>query len=270
MRTVSIFFAIFLFLPFFLNAQSDYRSPYSVRFSIPENDLIGDILHGLRGNRHEESFIPYDEWESPNVKGKYGKWGPPARHYHQPEGIAERSGTWERERVIAVALRYQGYHYRHHHIPDWDAPELSHQPGGKGIDCSNFTSFVYNQALGLKPSGDIQKQSEQLEIPIGGTERFCRAKRIERPDTVKGFIDNLKTGDLLYIKSKDEIAHVIIWVGSIGLSSDETPLIIDSTGTNHKDSNGVQIPDGVHLRPFTEKSWYFKECSHILRYIHKN
>lgn len=270
MRLYLLFLTVFSFLPVFLNAQENYKSPYSVKFSIPEDELIGDILNGARGNRHEESSIAYSEWDSPRVKEKYAKWGPPARRYHQPEGIAERSGTWERERVIAVALRYQGYHYRHHHIPDWDAPELSHQPGGKGIDCSNFTSFVYNQALGLKPDSEILKQSEQLEIPIGGSERFSRAKRIERPDTVKAFIDTLKTGDLLYIKSKGEIAHVIIWVGSIGLSPDGTPLIIDSTGTNHKDSNGVQIPDGVHLRPFTEKSWYFRECSHIMRYIHKD
>ena len=27
-----------------------------------------------------------------------------------------------RQRVIAVALRYRGYGYQHHHIPDWDPP----------------------------------------------------------------------------------------------------------------------------------------------------
>ncbi len=51
------------------------------------------------------------------------------------------------------------------------------------------------------------------------------------------------------------------------VSPDGTPLVLDSTGTGHKDANGVAIPDGVHLRPFTADSWYFKSMSHALRYL---
>ena len=53
-----------------------------------------------------------------------------------------------RQRVIAVALRFQGYHYQHHHVPDWDPPAdwpYKESPLGKqskGVDCSNFTSFA--------------------------------------------------------------------------------------------------------------------------------
>ena len=60
---------------------------------------------------------------------------------------------------------------------------------------------------------------------------------------------------------------MIIWVGAIGVAVKNIPLIIDSTGNNHTDSAGMTIPDGVQLRPFTEKGWYFQRLSHILRFI---
>jgi hypothetical protein len=59
----------------------------------------------------------------------------------------------------------------------------------------------------------------------------------------------------------------VLWVGDIGVSGDETPLILDSTGDSHKDRNGESIPDGVNLRPFTEKGWYFQSLSHAHRVI---
>jgi hypothetical protein len=45
------------------------------------------------------------------------------------------------------------------------------------------------------------------------------------------------------------------------------PLILDSTGSGAKDSNGVTIPDGVHLRAFKRSVWYFTQASHVLRII---
>ena len=36
--------------------------------------------------------------------------------------------------------------------------------------------------------------------------------------------------------------------------------------TGH-DSNGKAIPDGVQLRPFEPKSWYYKSASHVVRII---
>jgi hypothetical protein len=46
-----------------------------------------------------------------------------------------------------------------------------------------------------------------------------------------------------------------------------SPLILDSTGDSHKDRNGESIPDGVNLRPFAEKGWYFQSLSHAHRVI---
>jgi len=248
-----------------------YRSPYSVEFSFPKDELIGDILHGRRGELKEESSVPYEHWSSQAVLEKYGAWGPPARHYQKPEREDGKSAEWKRERVIAVAMRFIGRPYRHHHIPDWTPPagwplgKLDRE--GAGIDCSNFSSFVYSMALGLKPDSDVKKLAEELRIPVGEKEGHIEAERIERPESYEAFLKELKTGDLLFVKSKGEIAHVVIWVGRIGSSPDGTPLVIDSTGGERKDCDGVFIPNGVHLRPFSAHSWYFRESSHALRLI---
>ena len=139
---------------------------------------------------------------------------------------------------------------------------------GKGVDCSNFTAFVYNLALGLKPSGDVKKQSAQLEIPGPGPDRISRAVRIELPPSYAQRVKVLRTGDLLYIRNrKDEISHVVLWVGEIGQSPDNSPLLIDSHGEGVHDCRGNTIPCGIYLRPFREKSWYCHSASHAIRVL---
>src|SRR5581483_3501572 len=163
-------------------SETTYKSPYSVRFSYPLHELIGDIENGARGNPREESAVPYHEWYSPRVERKYGSWGPPARHYLAVPGAAEKPLQWKRERLLATALRFQGYGYQHHHVPDWNPP--AHWPwkhtaighNGKGVDCSNYSAFVYNLAFGIKPNGDVKKQSQILEIPGPGEGRMSRAE----------------------------------------------------------------------------------------------
>jgi hypothetical protein len=178
------------------------------------------------------------------------------------------------QRIIATALRYRGYRYQHHHIPDWEPPAgwplgTAALAPAKGIDCSNFTSFVYNQALGLKPASDIHDQAVLTEVAGPGAGRRTPVTRIERPSGYADFPHLLKTGDLLFIRGKPggEVTHVVLWVGAIGESRDQVPLILDSTGGHRQDENGVTIPDGVQLRPFTPASWYFRCASHALRLI---
>jgi hypothetical protein len=50
-------------------------------------------------------------------------------------------------------------------------------------------------------------------------------------------------------------------------SPDGTPLVIDSTGSRHKDSNEHAIPCGIHLRPFEKGSWYHQSFNHAHRWI---
>jgi cell wall-associated NlpC family hydrolase len=253
--------------------RAGYRSPYRVEFTHPERELIGDVLAGHRAAPANTSEVPANLWYSHAVKEKWGSWGPPRRTLPAPPGVAEWPAAKKRERVVAVALRYVGITYQHHHLPDWDPPagwpweKVGCGHNGKGVDCSNFTSFVYDVALGLHPNSEVHKQSEQLEIPtLGGPHR---AERIDRPASYEGFEQTLKTGDLLYIKGSPtgHVTHVVLWVGKVGRSPDGVPLVLDSTGSEHTDANGAKIPDGPHLRPFGRESWYFKSASHAHRLV---
>jgi len=251
------------------DAPEPYTSPESVKLRHSEKELLQDLLDGERGDPERQSAIPFDEWASDATRKKYGAWGPPLKAHEPPEGIAGQSAEWKRERVLALGLRYRGYSYQHHHLPDWEPPtgwpwkEVGRGSNAKGIDCSNFTTFVYDVALGIRFTSAIVGQSEATEALCGG--KKVKIERIEKPETVEACAKGLKTGDLLFVKNKDgKVSHVVLWVGGIG---GDAPLILDSTGAGHKDSRGGAIPDGVHLRPFRESGWYFKSLSHVHRII---
>lgn len=251
-----------------------YRSPYRVEFSYPLGELIGDLERTERGDHRLQAEIPFRQWYSARTLERWRAWGPPAREYPPPPGVAEWPVERKRERVIAVAMRFRGYAYQHHHIPDWnppaDWPWLKSCAGtnGKGVDCSNLTGFVYNLGFGLRLNTDVHKQSEE-RFAKGFRERAEPLRLVELPSTFEERIRTLRTGDLLFIRARDgKISHVVTWVGPIGRSPDGTPLVIDSHGEDTRDSEGKLIPCGVQLRPFRENSWYNKSASHALRIIH--
>jgi hypothetical protein len=254
--------------------EAVYHSPYSVAFSFPQEKLIGDILAGKRGGPRDESSIAAAEWYAPSTRKRYGSWGPPARQYPAVAEADRQTVAWQRERIIAVALRFQGYGYQHHHIPDWDPPadwpwkETKSGHNGKGVDCSNFTAFVYNLGLGLKPTGAVREQSEQLAIPGPGPGKTTTAQKIELPKSYAERVRTLQTADLLFVRNTSgEISHVVLWVGSIGRSPDGVPLVLDSHGDGVVDCRGQRVPHGIYLRPFAEKSWYCRSASHAIRIL---
>jgi len=255
-------------------SADDYKSPYKVEFTFKAEELIGDLLHGPRGEWKEEASVPYREWYDAAYQKRWKHWGPAAKHFSPPVGSAAKGPEWMRQRVIATGLRFVGYTYQHHHVPDWEPPadwpkdEKQTTPVTKGLDCSNFTAFVYNMALGIKPTGDVHDQAALTEAPGPGNGRSTVVKRIELPERYEDFEKTLLTGDLLFVKNNQgEVSHVVLWVGKIGHSPDGAPLILDSTGSGTKDSNGVEIPNGIHLRPFKRGWWYASKASHALRII---
>ena len=254
--------------------RANYKSPYQVNFTFKEEELIGDLLKGERADWKDHASVPFRDWYEAANRTRWSYWGPAARHFDPPAGLASRTPQWSRERVIATGLRYAGYSYQHHHVPDWDPPADwprdagQTTPSGKGLDCSNFSAFAYNLALGIKPTGDVKAQAEMTEVPGPGAKRSIPVRRIEVPKNHADFANTLLTGDLLYVKNtQGKLSHVVLWVGSIGKSPDGNPLILDSTGTGSRDSEGRAIPDGIQLRAFTPRSWYFRQASHVLRLI---
>lgn len=245
---------------------------YSLEYSYPTPELIGDLLDGERGEWQRESETPHAEWYSERIRKRYGAWGPRARRYLALPGLQQRELRWKRERVIASAARFIGYEYQHHHIPNWDPPadwpwkECCAGRNGKGFDCSNFTSFVYNQSFGIHMTSAIEKQS-QLTSAGFGREGSLPLERVDLPADYAARQETLRTGDLVYIRGRDggPITHVVLWVGAVGRSASGVPLVLDSHGGDVKDDDGQPIPCGVHLRPFRERSWYNRCASHAHR-----
>ena len=248
---------------------------YRLEFTYALNDLIGDLDNSERGDPRHESETPHYEWYSRHVRKKFGSWGPRPRTYLPPIGLEKRSVEWKRERVIAVAAHYIGYGYQHHHIPDWDPPagwpwkETCVGHNGKGFDCSNFTSFVYNQGFGIRMSAAVERQAE-LHSALEGRGYSLSLRRIRLPQAFEDRQKILRTGDLLYIRGREDgpITHVVIWVGSIGRSSSDVPLILDSHGDGVEDDDGKRIPCGIQIRPFRIDSWYNRCASHAHRVFH--
>lgn len=257
--------------------EGPYRSPYSLKFRWPEEELLFD-RHGPRGAPGAESTVPEREWYSEETRKRCGAWGVPARMFDCPPQVREKPTEWKRERVIAAAARYIGYEYQHHHVPDWNPPQgwpWNHccaGKQGKGVDCSNFSGWNYNWALGIHLNTDIHTQAAEATSRSAGGE--ARAQVIQRPEgSPDGWYDQLcrtlKPGDLLYLRGDkgNKITHVIMWIGECGSSPDGTPLIMDSTGGKVKDCNGHAIPCGIHLRPFRKGSWYHTGFDHAHRWI---
>lgn len=251
---------------------SAYESPYRVRLPWPDAELIPDLLDGERGDPRFSAIIAPADWYGARV----GAWGPLPRAYPPPALAQDKSDDWQRARLIATALRFIGYRYRHHHLPDWDPPPGWHslKPGsvahdGKGVDCSNFTAFVFNQGLGFAISSDVHKQAATQTAVLNGSGRSFAVTTIPAQNSAVRWAKILKPGDLLYIRPRhsDSIAHVVLWIGAWGESAEGAPLVLDSHGADVHDESGKLIPAGVQLRPFRANSWYATRADHALRLI---
>jgi cell wall-associated NlpC family hydrolase len=257
--------------------KGEYRSPYSLKFKYPIDQLLFD-RHTERGSPAFQSSTPEREWYSEEVRRKCGGWGVDPRKFDCPAEVRDKPADWKRERVIAGASRFIGYDYQHHHVPDWDPPKdwkwnkccAGHQ--SKGVDCSNFSGWNYNWGLGIHLNTGIRQQAQAASVK--GERGELHAKVIKRPEgDPDSWYDELcrtlQPGDLLYImdNKRTKVTHVIMWMGECGQSPDGTPLIMDSTGGKIKDCEGHAIPCGIHLRPFKKGSWYHKSFSHAHRWV---
>lgn len=152
-----------------------------------------------------QSKTPESEWDS--LSGM----GPAAATYPT---VAIPSGcdrvTFMRARVLAAAKHYIGLPYQHHHVPGY---KPSHGPG---LDCSNYSAWVYNFGLGIKFTSNIKEQADGPGRKLSSSEK-------------------LQPGDLLYLADSDGsgINHVMMLV-------DDTHIIDDTS-----------LEDHVDVRPFT-------------------
>ncbi len=253
--------------------EAPYRSPYSLKFRHPLAELEAGFDRPPWNDPDLESDVPARNWYSPRHERALGSWGPHARQYPAAPGLARRPATWMQDRVILVASRWIGYPYQHHHIPDWDPPagwpwhKVAYGRNSKGIDCSNFSSFCYNFALGVKLDTGIRTQARRRVVRGPGGRGILTIETIDRAPYAT-LVAKLQPADLLYIRNdKGRIAHVILWLGVVGKSPNPVPLVLDATGGNHRDANGARIPIGIYVRPFSANSWYAGDFAHAHRVI---
>ncbi|MCA9507019.1 MAG: C40 family peptidase [Myxococcales bacterium] len=181
---------------------------------------------------------PKSSWPKYDITTSGGwEWGPLWKQFPKVSAPAGcDSIRWKRERILAVAKKYVGIKYRHHHILAW-SPEATPGKaltGGVGLDCSNFTTWVYNYGLGILFTSDVAQQSVSL-----------KAGRKLRSG------ENFEPGDLLYIgdSNKSRVVHVVIYV--------DPDHIIDSTSSSTN--------SGVQVRKFD--GWYKSRFMHARRVI---
>lgn len=199
--------------------------------------------------------VPPAQWYQQR-DGRYinGGWGPEPVALPPvtvPSDAGCDPGTWKQERILSAALLYvndpgnpQGLQYRHHHIPDWDpqtstasaaAEKSEDQDGqspetwgpGRGLDCSNFTAWVYNFGLGIKFGGSVTKQYAGTAGPMG--------QRLPADGP-------FELGDLLYLHpdgNTTTASHTVIFI--------DDAHIIDS----RLDAEGVA---GIQVHP--REGWY--------------
>lgn len=168
-----------------------------------------------------QSPKPRSRWPQPNRSPHTRKWGPSATQYPpvQSPSWVEDANQWKRDRVVAVAKKYLGLPYRHHHIPAMG-----------GLDCSNFTSWIYNYGLGIpRFTGGIQDQARVAGRRLSENEPW-------------------KPGDLLYINGAGRIVHVVMYLG-------EDKIIDAMTGSLNN----------IGVRKFS--GWYKRNFSHARRII---
>jgi len=186
------FAPVFLFVAFSSVATNAGTSTGSNRVDFDFSDR----------DRLPETNVPASDWHL-----FWGGWGPKPITYPKvvaPSGVDQ--SQWMHDRVVAVAEHYLGLAYAHRHIP---------QMGG--LDCSNFTAWVYNFGFGIQLKSNVHVQSKTAGRKLAATETF-------------------QHGDLLFIWNRDKtiIAHVAIFIGN--------DQLIDSTKGQ------------VAIRPFT--GWY--------------
>lgn len=145
-----------------------------------------------------QTEVPEAEWFDKSV------YGPPAATYPEvqvPSGVTDEL-QWKRDRVIEVAKHFIGTPYAHLHIPD-----------AGGLDCSNYTAWIYNYGFGIRFTSNTQKQANE-------------AGRLLAPG------EPLEKGDLIFIwnSSFTEIGHAAIYIDPehlIDSTSSATPALVN-------------------------------------------
>lgn len=270
--------------------QAGYVSPYQFAASVSDPSVTFDFQ---RNPRNLDNFLnwsetPFRDWQNFRVIERlHSTWGPYYRPFPAPVDVERRPEEWLQRRIVAAAAQLRNtVPYGHHHMGQWCAPDgpewrAAHYEPGYGIDCSDFTHFIYNYALGIQLKTGIGTQANLTEAPLrlaDGREIRVVGRRLldvqnGYQKTYADLVSKLRPGDLLYIRGnpglENRITHVIMWLGPLAVDTNgkHPNLVTDSHGAVVHDSDGNLIPSGPEIRPFLENSYYYRSFDHIVRYV---
>lgn len=248
---------------------TEYVSPYKLDSLFTFTDLGADF-----GQRDllNPSTMDTNQWNNPNAP-EYGgdtavqTWGPPPEGFGSEEGYPHNL-RWQQQRVLYVAQRYIKTYFQHHYLLQWKPAanwpwdkrdSVTYGKQGPGTDAPNFVAWVYNYALGIHLSPQIDTQYVKLVVNGYGEVPFLNIKVIQKPTTYDSLLSVLEPGDLLYFSEGTGLLqpyHVGIWVGKTDSKSTDY-LILDCYDRRVVDSKGGIVPAGVWIRPFTQGSYYY-------------
>ena len=214
----------------------------------------------------DQAVIPESEFYTRQTRERWGAWGPPARQFPAPAGLVDEP-AWLQRRLLTTARRYIGLGYQHHHVPAFDPPgdwpwiSVSAGRNEPGLDCSNFTSLVFNTTLGIKLPTAIADQAETVVVGGPGNRGTVTLARIA-PTSYEDAVATLRPADLLFIHSDaGPLSHVVLWIGEVH----GTPSFIDCTDAVRQSIGGDNIPTGVQVRPFLPDNWYGRRFAYAHR-----
>jgi hypothetical protein len=197
-----------------------YHSPYRFRYTVPAESLIPDMA-GSRGVITNWANVSYSNWYSSSTRNTYGSWGPRCKAMSQPTAdILGWPLELRRQRLFAFAERYLGFAYEHHHLPEWDPPadwpwdQVCTSEHGQGVDCSNFTGWLYNWCFGIQLDTDDDVQAVETTVPVTGGGSIT-LERINKPSGgFAGLVSVLQPGDLCFVYSSSSTARRWALVGA--------------------------------------------------------
>jgi hypothetical protein len=270
-------------------SYTNYTSPYFYVPAVTAPALTPDfnVLPRSLSNSNHWSNTAYNNWTNFNViQGLDTTWGPYYINFPAPP-VLKTDVAWGQLRLLAAANRIRGIvPYAHHHMHVWNVPNTpqwitNKYTPGVGIDCSDFTHWIYSYGLGIKLLTGVSAQGAMTNAVAyfanGKTNVYIptRLFDVQHGYTKKfhNLATNLQPGDLLYIRSNpgtnNPVSHVIMWLGNLAYDTNHVDkwLVTDSHGQVVYDSATNLIPSGPQIRPFRETNYYYNCFDHVLRYL---
>ncbi|MFN7899163.1 MAG: NlpC/P60 family protein [Synechococcaceae cyanobacterium] len=216
---------------------------------------------------------------------------------------------WATARLMAAANQLIGTAYEHLHLPQFDpnlvVPSGSFQPNpattnttlqstqqllhnppisgtlnnpyypaysllNPGIDCTDFTAYIYSLALGYQMHSGT---ASQITFPssssgVGGTAEAIvldssgsrltptffyspnyGTTKINAGSDLDALIQAFQPGDLLYIGPPSGIHHVVMWLGAFGTNADGSPSAVPLVISSHDNTPAIFTTQNTNSDP---------------------